>query len=109
MPITVNTQDSDIVEMMAIKAMEQADHDLLVRIDEQLKQMRLSYESDKLAHSVKIGEVDTRITKMEAAQVKRIDRMEEDLKRLNISRAQLYAIAGTVSAVFSLLIKIFWK
>ena len=71
-------------------ASHQSDHDLLVRIDEQMKYIR----------------IDLDLFKRDI--VCRIEAAEKAISDLRISRAQLYAIAATISTLICLLIKIFW-
>jgi hypothetical protein len=66
---------------------DQPDHDLLVRIDEQVKNLRVSVE----------------------AAISRIAIMERNVNSLQMSRVQLLAISGTVSTAIALLMKLFWK
>lgn len=68
----------------------QTDHDLLVRIDERMEHIR----------------VDLDLFKRDI--LTRIESAEKAISDLRISRAQLYAIAATISTVTGLLIKVFW-
>jgi hypothetical protein len=70
-----------------VTPLDQADHDLLVRIDEQVKNLRVSIE----------------------AAITRIAAMERNVNSLQMSRVQLLAISGTLSTAIALLMKLFWK
>jgi hypothetical protein len=87
----------------------QSDHDLLVRIDEQVKQMRISFDQDRIAtreRAIK-QDADLELYKREVAD--RIQSTEEEISSLKMSRAQFYAISGTIAFIISVLIKVFWK
>ncbi len=71
--------------------MDQPDHDLLVRTDEQVKNLKAHFEHE-------IADTDRRLTNV-----------EKDVLSLSMSRAKLAAISATISAATGLLIKLFWK
>jgi hypothetical protein len=74
------------------------DHDLLVRIDEQVKALRSDFMAERSA-AVSRGEGHDR-------ELKDIRR---DVESLRMSRVQLYAIAATLSAIISVVMKVFWR
>ncbi len=69
----------------------QSDHDLLVRIDEQVKQMRASADAERLSTASRLSTAET------------------DIVSLRMSRAQFFAITTTISFLMAILIKVFWK
>ena len=74
------------------------DHDLLVRIDEQLKSLRDDF----------VGERNAAIARGQALDTELKD-IRRDVESLRTSRTQLYAVAATLSFLISMAIKIFWK
>lgn len=75
-----------------------SDHDLLIRISEQVSQMRLSLEADRSNWNSRI-----------AAQDVKIDLVEKDVESLRVSRATIYGMTVALSAIISVLLKVFWK
>jgi len=75
-----------------------SDHDLLVRIDEQMKQLRTALDVERVS-----------ATARETKQDVRIDHAEKDIESLRISRAQFYAVSATIAAIVTTLLKVFWK
>ena len=86
-----------------------SDHDLLVRIDEQVKQMRVTLETDRKTAGERAVKVDAdfEVYKREIAARMKIN--EDDVNDLKTSRAKFYAVSGTIATLVSLIIKIFWK
>lgn len=74
------------------------DHDLLVRIDEQLKALRSDF----------IGERQSAIGR-DSARGAEIAEIRRDVESLRVSRAQVYAIAATLSLLVSIALKLFWR
>jgi hypothetical protein len=74
------------------------DHDLLIRIDQQVKQLLVGIELERAS-------VNARATKIEAE----VDVLRSEVSSLRTTRAQFYTFAGTISFVISLLVKVFWK
>lgn len=76
----------------------QEDHDLLVRIDEQLKGLRLAFDKKDLELEAYKRDTAAKITGLETI-----------VDNLRTSRAQFYAIAATLSFIIGVVIRIFWK
>lgn len=74
------------------------DHDLLTRIDERVNLM--------LTAALKR---DTEFENYRRETSERIKKAEDDIESLRISRAQLCAIAATVSFIIAAIVKVFWK
>jgi hypothetical protein len=72
--------------------------ELLIRIDEQVKALRIGFDTERIAVSARAGkhEID-------------LDKIRTDVEGLRTSRAQFYAIAATLSTVIGILIRVFWK
>ena len=75
-----------------------ADHDLLIRISEQIAQMRSTLDLDRAAW---IGRF--------ATQDKTIADMRTELDSLRLSRATLYGFASAVSILSTVIQRVFWK
>lgn len=73
------------------------DHDLLVRIDEKLRNLKDGFEAERVAQNLKLARTDTEIEKIRL-----------DVDSLRTTRAQFYAIAATISFGISVLVKVFW-
>lgn len=73
------------------------DHDLLVRIDEQVKQLRTGFDAERMMATV-------RATKQDAD----LQVVKDEVDDLRVSRAQMYAIAATISVCASIVIKLLW-
>jgi hypothetical protein len=78
--------------------MTEADHDLLIRISEQIAQMRSTLEFDRAAWNVRFAMQDTAMADM-----------RKDLDSLRLSRATLYGVATAVSILSSFIQRVFWK
>jgi hypothetical protein len=87
----------------------QTDHDLLVRIDEQVKQMRIGFDLERSANIARAIKLDSEFDTYKRDTAERIKGAENDIESLRMSRAQFYAISGTIAALISILIKVFWK
>jgi hypothetical protein len=74
------------------------DHDLLVRIDEQVKSLRTGFDTDRIAMNARASKNETDLAAV-----------RKDVDDLATSRAQFYAIAVTLSTVISVLVKVFWR
>jgi hypothetical protein len=77
---------------------DQSDHDLLIRISEQIVQIRLSLDADRAEAQRRESERD--------AEVKD---MKRDLDSLRLSRATVYGGAAALSGAISLVTRMFWK
>lgn len=86
----------------------QTDHDLLVRIDEQVKQMRLAFDMERVAIVARAAKQDGDFEVYKRDTAQRFKDNEESIESLRMSRAQFYAIAATISALIGILIKVFW-
>jgi hypothetical protein len=90
MPMPVDPDDLDLIDLLHLRAMEQTDHDLLVRIDERVSQMQFNLGAE-------LGRQDTRMKNVES-----------QVDSLRISRAEMYGYTSAISAVVGILIKFFW-
>jgi hypothetical protein len=78
--------------------MEQSDHDLLIRISEQIAQFRLSLETYRI-------EWNTRATRYEAE----LAEVKKDVESLRISRATIYGMSAALTCIITGILKVFWK
>jgi hypothetical protein len=74
------------------------DHDLLIRISEQIAQMRATLEFDRAAWNVRFATQDTAMADM-----------RKELDSLKLSRATIYGFATAVSVLSSYILRMFWK
>ena len=72
--------------------------ELLIRIDEQVKGLRIGFDDERRANNIRASKHEDDI-----------DTLRKDVDSLRTSRAQFYAIAATFSFLISLLIRVFWK
>lgn len=84
------------------------DHDLLVRIDEQVKQMRISFETERLASATRASRLDDDLAAHKRETRKELDDQNDEINSLKTSRAQFYAVATALSFVASMIVKMFW-
>jgi hypothetical protein len=75
-----------------------SDHDLLIRISEQIAQMRATLEFDRAAWNVRFAMQDTAMADM-----------RKELDSLNLSRATIYGFAAAVSILSTYIQRVFWK
>lgn len=76
----------------------QSDHDILIRISEQVSGLRLSLESDRTSWNLRASKHESELKDL-----------EKEVESLRISRATLYGMTVALSAIVSTLIKVFWK
>jgi hypothetical protein len=88
---------------------QQTDHDLLVRIDEQVKQMRISFDAERIASTARASKQDVDFETYKRDMAARLGVAVADIESLRMSRAQFYAITATISFVIGTLIKLFWR
>jgi len=86
----------------------QTDHDLLVRIDEQMKQMRLAFDVERLAIVARAVKQDSDFEAYKRDTALHLKNTDDNVESLRMSRAQFYAIAATISALIGIVIKVFW-
>jgi hypothetical protein len=79
-------------------AERRADRDLLVRIEEQVKQLRIDFSADRIAVNERSKEYE-----------RNLEKVRIDVDALRTWRAQLYAVQATITVVISLLFRVFWK
>jgi hypothetical protein len=91
----------------------QGDHDLLVRIDEQLKGLRTDFVGERAAAFVRSQKHDSDLKEVSLRFENYLEVVNGEVDSLRTSRTQFIAIASTMqlmlSALVATLIKIFWK
>ncbi len=77
---------------------QQEDHDLLVRIDERIKNWIIRIDGELFSTNARHAKHD-----------EDIKALRTDVDALIRAKVQIYAVAATSSCVVSMLIKVFWK
>jgi hypothetical protein len=84
----------------------QTDRDLLIRIDERVRQLVTTIGLDRIAADARALRHEVELEKLRTVDLEKI---RTDVEGLRTSRAQFYAIAATLSTVIGILIRVFWK
>jgi hypothetical protein len=95
----------------------QTDRELLIRIDERVRQLVVTISLDRAASEARASKHELDLEKLKSIELVKIrtdldaelDKIRTDVSGLTTSRAQFYAIASTLSAVIGILIRMFWK
>ena len=97
------------VARLEVSKLQESDHDLIVRIDEKVKTISYMIESDRTNSVARDTKRENEMSNFKTYVEAQLKEIREENESLRMSRAQFFAIAATLSFLFSVGIKLFWK